>query len=168
MYIIMNKTPINPIGLKSLLLSNLTNPKFDLTETQIHWMTKLIIGPTDMIDNIHVHIQPYQQKKIEIYEIPELVEIYSKTLCDKSNQLQIFDLNHIIKMVSFIMDVLVFNKILIVNGTISNEHISKLVINCTSLLNTSIVENMPRKTILENFSYMYVDFIKVLSEPLFI
>lgn len=168
MYVIMNKTPINTIGLKSLLLSNLTNPKFDLTETQIHWMTKLIIGPTDMIEQIHIHIQPYQQKKIEIYEIAELVEKYSKTLCDKSNQLQIFDLTHLIKMISFIMDVLVCNKILIVNGAISNEHISKLVVNCTSLLNTSIVENISQKTILDNFSYMYMDFIKVLSEPLFI
>jgi hypothetical protein len=129
-------------------------------------MTKLIIGPTDMIDNIHVHIQPYQQKKIEIYEIPKLVEIYSKTLCDKSNQLQIFDLNHIIQMVSFIMDVLVCNKILIVNGSISNEHISKLVVNCTSLVNTSITENTFPKTIIEHFSYIYMDFIKALTEPL--
>jgi len=164
----MNKTPLNTIGLKSLLLSNLTNPKFDLTETQIHWITKLIIGPTAIIDNIHLHIQPYQQKKIEIYEIPELVEIYSKTLCDTSNQLQIFDFCHIIKMVSFIMDVLVCNKILIVNGSISNEHISKLVVNCTSLLNKSIVENVSRKTISEQFANMYIDFIKVLSEPLLI
>jgi hypothetical protein len=164
----MNETPINAIGLQDLLLSNLTNTKFDLTETQIHWMTKIIIRPTDMIDNIHVHIQPYQQKKIEIYEIPVLVEIYSKTLCDKSNQLKIFDYNYIIKMVSFIMDVLVCNNILIVNGDISNEQISKLVVNCTSLLNKSIVENISRKTMLDNFAYMYVDFIKVLSEPLFI
>ena len=119
-----------------------------------------------MLVQIHVHIQPYQQKKIEIYEIPELVDIYSKTLCDTSNQLNMFDFNHIIKMVSFIIDVLVFNKILIVNGNISNEHISKLVVNCTSLLNKSITENTLPKTIIEQFSYMYMDFIKVLTEPL--
>lgn len=162
----MNKTPIKTIGLKDLLLSNLTNPKFKLTENQTHWITNLIIRSPDMIDNIHVHLQPYQQKKIEIYEIAELVGIYSKTLCDKSNQLHMFDLNHIINIVSFIMDVLVCNKILIVNGTLSNEQISKLVISCTSLLNISIVENVLSKTILDNFSYIYTDFIKVLTEPL--
>ena len=161
----MNKTPIDAIGLKTLLLSNLTNPKFNLSETQTHWITNIIMRAPDI--HIHVHIQPYQQKKIEIYEIPELVEIYSKTICDKSTQLHMFDYNHIIKMVSFIMDVLVCNKILIVNGNISNEHISKLVINCTSLLNESIVENISRKTIFDDFSYMYMDFIKVLTEPLF-
>jgi hypothetical protein len=159
----MNKTPIDAIGLKTLLLSNLTNPKFNLTETQTQWITNLIIRSPD----IHIHIQPYQQKKIEIYEIPELVEIYSKTICDKSNQLHMFDYNHIIIMVSFIMNVLVCNKILIVNGNISNEHISKLVVNCTSLLNASIAENISRKTIFDNLSYMYMDFIKVLTEPLF-
>ena len=164
----MNKTPINTIGLKDLLLSNLTNPKFNLNEHHIQWITKLMLRSPDMLEQIHIHIQPYQQKKIEIYEIPDLVEKYSKILCDKSNQLKIFDLNHIIKMISFIMDVLVCNKILIVNGNISNEHISKLVINCTSLLNASIVENISHNTILDNFSDMYIDFIKVLSEPLFI
>jgi len=162
----MNKTPIDTIGLKTLLLSNLTNPKFNFNETQTHWITNLIIRAPDMLVQIHVHIQPYQQKKIEIYEIPELVDIYSKTLCDTSNQLQMFDYNHIIKMVSFLMDVLVYNKILIVNGNISNEHISKLVVNCTSLLNKSITENTLPKTIIEQFSYMYMDFIKVLTEPL--
>ena len=162
----MNKTPIDTMGLKSLLLSNLTNPKFNLNETQTHWITNLIIRSTDMLVNVHVHIQPYQNKKIEIYEIPELVGIYSKTICDKSNQLQTFDLNHIIKMVSFILDVLVCNKILIVNGSISNEHISKLVVNCTSLLNTSITENTFPKTIIDHFSYIYMDFIKVLTDPL--
>jgi hypothetical protein len=120
----------------------------------------------DMLVDIHEHIQPYHNKKIEIYEIPELVGIYSKTLCDKSNQLQMFDLNHIIKMVSFIMDVLVCNKILIVNGSISNEYIRKLVVNCTSLLNTSIVETIFHKTIIDHFSYIYMDFIKVLTEPM--
>jgi hypothetical protein len=164
----MNKTPLNTFGLKDLLLSNLTNPKFDLTENQTHWITKLMMRSPDMLEQINIHIQPYHQKKIKIYEIAELVEKYSQILCDKSNQLQMFDLNHILKMISFIMDVLVCNKILIVNGNISNEHISKLVVNCTSLVNTSIVENISRKTILENLSYMYVDFIKVLSEPLFI
>ena len=162
----MNKTPITTIGLKSLLLSNLTNPKFNLTETQMQWITTLIIGSPDMIIAIHVHIQPYQNKKIEIYEIPELVGIYSKTICDTSNQLHMFDLNHIIKMISFIMDVLVCNKILIVNGNISNEHISKLAVNCTLLLNKSIVENIFPKTIIEQFSHVYMDFIKVITEPL--
>ena len=38
------------------------------------------------------------------------------------------------------MDVLVCNKILIVNGSICNEQIHKLVVNCISLLNKSIVE----------------------------
>jgi hypothetical protein len=160
----MNKIPIDTIGLKSLLLSNLTNPKFNLNETQRHWIKTLIIRSPD----IDIHIQPYQNKNIEIYEISELVGIYSKTLCDTSNQLQMFDYNYIIKMVSFIIDVLVCNKILLVNGSISDEHISKLVISCTSLLNISIVENIYHKTILDNFSYMYIDFIKVLSEPLFI
>ena len=162
----MNKTPIDTIGLKSLLLSNLTNPKFNLNETQTHWITNLIIRSPDMLVQIHVHIQPYQQKKIEIYEIPELIEIYSKTFCDKSNQLHMFDYNHIIKMVSLLMDLLICNKILIVNGNISNEHISKLVVNCTSLLNKSITENTLPKTIIDHFSYMYIDFIKVLTEPL--
>lgn len=162
----MNKTPIETTGLKSLLLSNLTNPKFKLDENQMHWIAKLIMNSTDILVNIHMHIQPYQNKKIEIYEIPELVGIYSTIICDKSNQFKIFDLNHIIKMISFIMDVLVFNKILIVNGSISNEHVSKLVVNCTSLLNASIVENIFPKTIIEHFSYIYMDFIKVLTEPL--
>ena len=75
----MNKTPIKSIELKSLLLTNLTNPKFNLTENHIQWITTLLIRSTDIIEDIHLHIQPYQQKKIEIYEIPELVEIYSKT-----------------------------------------------------------------------------------------
>jgi hypothetical protein len=121
---------------------------------------------TDAIVNIHIHIQPYQQKKIEIFEIPELIKIYSKTLCDSSNQLQMFDLDHIIKMISFIMDVLVCNKILIVNGSISNEQISKLVVNCTTLLNTSILENISTKTISDHFSHIYMGFIKALTEPL--
>ena len=158
----MNKTPIDSIGLQSLLLSNLTNPKFNLSEAHTQWISKLMMMPMD----IHIHIQPYHTKKIEIYEIAELVGIYSKILCDKSNQLQIFDLNNIITMISFIMDVLVFNKILIVNGNTSNDHISKLVINCTLLLNTSIVENIPPKTLFDDFSYIYMDFIKVLTEPL--
>ena len=162
----MNNTPIDTIGLKSLLLSNLTNPKFNLSENQIHWITKLMIRTTDMLDNIHVHIQPYQNKKIEICEIPELIGIYSQILCDKSNQILMFDLNHIIKLISFIMDVLVCNKILIVNGSICHEQISKLVVNCTSLLNTSIVKTIHQKTISEHFSHMYMDFIKVLTEPL--
>jgi len=143
----MNKTPISTIGFKDLLLSNLTNPKFNLNEPQIQWITKLLMWSTDMLEQIHIHIQPYQQKKIEIYEIPMLVEKYAKILCDKSNQLKIFDLNHIIKKISFIMDVLVRNKILILNGNISYEHISKLVVNCTSLLNISIVENISHNTI---------------------
>lgn len=159
----MNKTPIDTIGLKSLLLSNLTNPKFDLTENQIRWITKMM-----MTTDIYFHIQPYHNKKIEICEIPELVKTYSITFCNKSNQLHMFDLNHIIKMISFVMDVLVFNKILIVNGSISNEQTSKLVITCTSLLNTSIVENVPPKSIMDHFSYVYIDFIKVVTEPLVI
>ena len=162
----MNKTPIDPIELKSLLLLNLTNPKFNLTENQIVWITKLIMRSTDMISNIHEHIQPHHNKKIEIHKIPELVATYSKTLCDKSNQFYMFDLNHIITMISFIMDVLVCNKILILNGNICYEQTRQLVINCTSLLNTSIVENIHHKTIGEHFSHMYMDFIKVLTEPL--
>ena len=66
MYIIMNNTPIDTIGLKSLLLSNLTNPKFKLSETHVRWITKLMLRSPDMLVNIHVHIQPYQNKKIEI------------------------------------------------------------------------------------------------------
>ena len=64
------------------------------------------------------------------------------------------------------MDVLVYNKILIVNGSVSNEHVSKLVTNCTSLLNISIVEKIPQRTLSDSFSHMYLDFIKVLTEPL--
>ena len=162
----MNKTPIDTLGLKSLLLLNLSNPEFKLTENQILWITKLILLSTDMLVQLHEHIQPYQNKKIEIYEIPELVGTYSIILCTTSNQFQMFDLAHIIKMISFIMDVFVFNKILIVNGSVCNEQMSKLVVNCTSLLNKSIVENISPKTISDQFSYIYMDFIKVLTEPL--
>lgn len=162
----MNSAPLETDGFKSLLLSNLTNPIFNLNEPQTQWISILILMSTDLMDDIYKRIQPYHQKKIEVYEIPELVRIYSKTLCDKSNQLQMFDLYNIIKMISFIMDVLVFNKILIVNGSVSNEHISKLVINCTLLLNTSIVENIPPRTMSDNFANLYLDFIKVLTEPL--
>lgn len=151
------------LEIKSLLLSNLTNPTLNLTKTQLEWIMKLITKSNNIIDDIHTRSQ---QQKIEVYEIPELVRIYSKTICYESNQLQMFDLGNIIKTISFIIDVLVYNKILIVNGSISNENISKLVINCTTLLNISILENMPQKTISDSFSHMYMDFIKVLTEPL--
>ena len=45
---------------------------------------------------LRVHIQVYQNKQIEVFEIPELVGIFSKTICDKSNELQMFNLQHII------------------------------------------------------------------------
>lgn len=156
----MNNTSLET---KSLLLSNLTNPIFNVSEIQRRWITTLIMSSYDLIDDIHSHLQ---QKKIEVFEIPELVRIYSKTICDKSNQLHMFDLDNIIKMVSFITDVLVTKKILIVNGDISNENVSKLVINCTTLLNISIVEHIPLRTMSDIFSHMYLDFIKVLTEPL--
>lgn len=160
----MNNTPIETIGLKSLLMSNLTNPKFNLSENQIHWITHLMMSSMD----IHIHIQPYQNKKIEICEIPELIRIYSQLLCDTSNQLLMFDLNHIIKFISFLIDVLVCNKILIVNGSICHEQISKLVVNCLALLYTSIAEKKRHKTFSEQFANTYMDFIKVLTEPLHI
>ena len=156
----MNNTRLE---IKSLLLSNLSNPIFNLTKTQIEWITRVITETNNVIDNVHRCIK---QTKIEVYEIPELVRIYSKTVCNESNQLQIFDLDNILKTISFIVDVLVYNRILIVNGSISNENISKLVINCTTLLNISILENIPQRTISDNFSHIYMDFIKVLTEPL--
>jgi hypothetical protein len=122
--------------------------------------------PMDMIDNIIIPIQPYHNKKIDVCEIPYLVGIYSKTLCDKSNHLHMFDLDNIIKMISFIMDVLVCNKILVVNGNICYEQTRKLVINCTSLLNKSIEEKITPKTISEQFASTYIDFIKAITEPL--
>lgn len=153
----MNNTSLET---QSLLLFNLTNPIFNVTETQRPWIRSLIMSSYDLFHS-HLH-----QQKIDVFEIPELVRIYSKTICDKSNELHMFDFDNIIKTISFIMDVLITNKILIVNGDISNENISKLVINCTSLLNISIVENIPQRTMSDSFSRMYLHFIKVLTEPL--
>jgi hypothetical protein len=150
------------IGLKELLLINLTNPAFNVSENQILWITKLLLRSMDMI---RFHIQVYQNKQIEVFEIPELVGIFSKTICDKSNELKMFNLQHIIKMVSYIMDVFITNKIL----TMSNDiNVIKLVDNCLSLLDTSIVENISPKSFSEQFVNTYMDFIKVLTEPLII
>ena len=156
----MNNTSLET---KSLLLFNLANPIFNVTETQRPWITALIMRSYDLIDHIHSHLQ---QQKIEVFEIPELVRIFSKTICDNANQLHMFDFDNIIKTISFIMDVLINNRMLIVNGDLSNESVSKLVINCVSLLNSSIVEKIPQRTMSDSFSRMYLDFIKVLTEPL--
>lgn len=156
----MDDLLINALALKSLLLLNLTNPLFNVSENQKIWITKIIERSIDMIS---IHIQPYPNKTIEVFEIPELVGIFSKTICAKSNELQMFNLQHIITMVSYIMDVFLTNKILIVNGDIDMR---KLVVNCLALLNTSIVEQKRCKTISEQFANTYLDFIKVLTEPL--
>lgn len=158
----MDDLLINALALNSLLLSNLTNPTFNLTENQILWITKILVRSMDMLS---IHIHPYPNKTIEVFEIPELVGIFSKTICDKSNELQMFNLQHIIKMVSYVMDVFFTNKILTVNGDID---VHKLVVNCLVLLDTSIVEQKRHKTFSVEFAYIYMDFIKVLSEPLHI
>ena len=156
----MDDLLINALAVNSLLLSNLTNPIFNLTENQILWITKILERSMDMLS---IHIQPYPNKTIEVFEIPELVGIFSKTICAKSNELQMFNLQHILTMVSYIMDVFFTNKILIVNGDIDMR---KLVVNCLALLDTSIVEKKRRKTFSEQFANTYMDFIKILTEPL--
>jgi hypothetical protein len=150
------------IGLKEILLINLTNPSYNVSENQILWITKLIVRSIDMLI---IHIQVYPNNQIEVFEIPELIGIFSKTICDKSNELHMFNLQHIIKMVSYIMDVFITNKILNVSSDIDTR---KLIVNCLTLLDTNIVENIRPNTFSEQFVNTYMDFIKVLTEPLII
>jgi hypothetical protein len=155
----MDDLLINTLALKSLLLSNLTNPVFNVSENQILWITKLV---ERSVDKLRTHIQVYHNKTIEVFEIPKLVGIFSKTICDKSNELHMFNLHHIIKMVSYIMDVFITNNILNVSSDIDTR---KLIVNCTLLLDTNIVENIRPNSFSDQFVNTYIDFIKAITEP---
>jgi len=161
----MDDLRINVLLLKELMLINLTNPSYSVSENQILWIRHVILMSMDMIIQFRVLIKDYYNKKIEVFELPELVGIFSKIICDKSNELHMFNLQHIVKMVSYVIEVFIANNIFVVNGDID---VKKLLVNCTALLEINIVEKKHPKTFSEQFANTYMDFIKVLTEPLYI
>lgn len=130
-----NQNILVDTSIDKLLLLNLYNPKYKITQFQSRWIKKFIYLSQSLFKDIINKIHTLFPNKIEIFDIPILIKIISEAYFEQTSLIKMYDCDIIILFIQFTFDVSLDNKFFnIIEIDNKSDEINKMIITCISLL----------------------------------
>lgn len=130
-----NQNVLVDTSIDKLLLLNLYNSKYKITQSQSQWIKKFVYLSQSLFKDIINKIHTLFPNKIEIFDLPLLIKIISEAYFEQACLIKMYDCDIIIFFLQFTFDVSLDNKFFnIIEMDNKSDEINKMIITCISLL----------------------------------